>query len=89
MWKDKYSGMPNDVDEAPDKEDMRQMLADSPRGRLKLTCAEELLLAVNELPNNKSSGLDKIPSELYKYAPACIHVWLADFFNMMLVHAFL
>ena len=62
MWKDKYSGILNDVDDTPDKEDLRQMLADSPRGQIKLTCAEELLLAANELPNNKSSGLDKISS---------------------------
>ena len=59
------------------------MLADSPRGQIKLISAEELLLAANELPNNKSSGLDKIPSEFYKYALACIHLWMADFFNMM------
>ena len=71
MQTDKYSGVLNDVNDAPDKEDLRQMLAVSPRG---LTCAEVILLAASELPNNKSSGLDKIPSKFYKYAPACIRV---------------
>ena len=40
MWKDNYSGILNDFIDAHDKEDLRQMLADSPRGQIKLTFAE-------------------------------------------------
>ena len=32
---DKYSGILNDGNDAPDKEDLMQMLADSPRGQIK------------------------------------------------------
>ena len=61
------------------KDDLRKMLADFLRGQIKLTCAEEILLAGNELLNNRRSWLDKIPiSEFIKYAPVCTNVWLAD-----------
>ena len=86
MWKDKCSCLLNDFNDATNKEDLRQMLADTSRGLIKLTCEEELLLAAIEIPSNKSSGLDTMPSEFYKYAPACSHVWLAD---ILIVHEYL
>ena len=77
------------MNDAPDKEDQRQMIIDSPRGQIKFTYAGEILLGAIEFPiKKKSSGLDKTQSELFKYAPACFHVWLTNIFMMMFVHVF-
>ena len=55
---------------------------------MKLVSPEEVCVASGELDNNKSCGLDKVPSEVFKYAPLLMHTLSAKLINMMIAHSY-
>ena len=88
LWKLKYEGILNSVDDRVDKETLVERLGRMSREEVALTCPEEVCIAAGELSNSKSCGLDGIPAEVFKYAPVTVHRWFSGLVNMILTHSY-
>ena len=65
-WNDYFEGLLNTPEEDPDagiseeEEEENQIVDES-------ITAEEVLMALKHMRNNKAAGIDEIPAEIYKY----------------------
>ena len=87
LWKHKYSGILNSVEDSYDRKVLSVTIESLPKGPIKFVSATELSLLASELGCNMSAGCDGIPSDFYKNAPVPILHWLAKLFNGILSHA--
>lgn len=69
-----------------DKHLLASAIGGTPRTPIDLVTPEEICIIASSLANNKSSGLDGIPSEFFKYAPTFIYDWMSAFINGVLTH---
>ena len=88
LWKEKYSGVLNSIDDHSNRDELLVMISCMPRGTMKFCSPEEIRVTSGELTFYKSYGLDKVPSEVFKYAPLLIHTWLAKFINKLMAHSY-
>ena len=80
--------MLNSVDDMIDRETKRVKLERMSHSSMAFTPPEEICFIFGELVNNKSCGLDSIPSEIFINAPAPIYNWLSNLADMMLSHCY-
>ena len=88
MWKLKYSGILNSVENSGDKIALSSVMKHLPKGPINFVSATEVSLLASELGCNRSGGNDGIPSDFYKNVPVTILHWLVNLFIGILSHAY-
>ena len=88
LWRAKYSSILNSVDDQCEQNSVSTLLNDVFYSDPDLVSPEEICLCAGELANGKSSGIDGIPSEFFKYAPTLVFQFLSCFVNSVLSHGF-
>ena len=88
FWKRKYQGIHNSVNHESYRDELKILVSNMSRSSVKLTSPERICIASKELANNKSCGLDGIPSEVFKYALMVVWLWMASLIKMMRVHSY-
>ena len=89
LWQGRYEHVFNSVQDAESKQLFERNLHEADDVPVEPVTPMEVKNIVGQLAGNKSSGKDKIPSEIFKYAPMHLLTWLSLFFTSFLVHSFL
>ena len=86
LWRNKYATLLNSVDSEEARNTLHESLRNTHHDPVQFVTPEEVCIGAESLSNNKSMGLDGIPSEVYKYAPFALHAWIAALFNECFKH---
>ena len=88
-WKTHFSNILNSSKDTSSKRYVLDKLQDRSKLSFVRFTAEEVAESIKDLKNGKTSGLDLLYGEHFKYAHAKVNVLLALVFNCMIIHSFM
>ena len=88
LWRDKYSTLLNSVDDRSEQGAVNSAINDISHSDPIMTTPEEMCIYAGELSNGKSCGIDCIPAEFFKNAPARVFEFMSRFVNGVMCHSY-
>ena len=88
MWENKFANILNSVEDHACKDELYSHLETMEESPVVMCTPDEIMKISEVLAGGKSPGNDNIPVEFFKNATQNILQWLSNFFNAILIHAY-
>ena len=89
MWRDHFKSLFNSVQDVTDKPGVLSYIQNDMGDENICVTVNDISASINELPNDKSPGIDGLMSEHFRNASYCLNVALSILLQAMLKHGFL